>query len=547
MDKDEELAPLTPVATSQAAPSPAPAPLAGAETSKPPEQELAPLPARDDKASTITLRQRWVRLVRTARWRAHWLWPSVVPGPDRRADPEFRVRHDREVNERTRVPDGESLTLTAMWGVEVFGPSEVDRLYEGLVRLGWRNSSSDAPGWIRHQRAFGGAGGWYEVGPVFTRGEKARLAMIDNHAQLPEGVDHLLVRIFQLTSSLTCVLIGFSLKPELARCYEEELNRDRRTVSERGKRRWSISYLDPHHLKTRSIDQTRNRLRGLVSDWFASNLPGYFCGRPPGHVLSAELVTTMNEHLLPRDRDSGHVPFDHWRRVIANVSYLDVWTLAECQGVRVAAWDRHLADEPLHVVATLRRQDVPSKSVELYGGPGPWAILSFCHERLDGVLINLAGLSFLRIASREIKASREALQLKRTSGRNSLQVLEKIQTFFDHSVGIPASAAELRDRSERVALYQHECAHFTAPPWPKAEEPRALATQLREQTGMLAKSVLAEEHALREHLEQLSSILSVRESVTAQRRMEWLTVAALIVAFMSLVVAALTLWMPQSR
>ena len=64
---------------------------------------------------------------------------------------------------------------------------------------------------------------------------------------------------------------------------------------------------------------------------------------------------------------------------------------------------------------------------------------------------------------------------------------------------------------------------------------------------MLAKNVLAEEHALREHLEQLSNILSVRESVTAQRRMEWLTVAALIVAFMSLIVAALTLWMPQSR
>jgi hypothetical protein len=64
-----------------------------------------------------------------------------------------------------------------------------------------------------------------------------------------------------------------------------------------------------------------------------------------------------------------------------------------------------------------------------------------------------------------------------------------------------------------------------------------IANMLQDRTNWLAKQVRTEEHTAREHFEQLASILSVRESVRAQRRMEWLTLAALFVATGSLAVA----------
>jgi hypothetical protein len=69
------------------------------------------------------------------------------------------------------------------------------------------------------------------------------------------------------------------------------------------------------------------------------------------------------------------------------------------------------------------------------------------------------------------------------------------------------------------------------------DEPREFAHALREQTKFLATRAIAEEHSLREHFEQLSSVLSVRESIRTQRRMEWLTVVALLVAMGSLWIA----------
>ena len=53
----------------------------------------------------------------------------------------------------------------------------------------------------------------------------------------------------------------------------------------------------------------------------------------------------------------------------------------------------------------------------------------------------------------------------------------------------------------------------------------------------MAVEVISEERSIREHFEQLSTVLSVRESVRAQKRIEWLTVVALIVAAASFFVA----------
>lgn len=481
------------------------------------------------------------RIARQVRWRAHWLLPNILP-PPYRDETAYRNERERKSNEESRVPSDEELRLLVMWGMELFGPAEIELLYERLARLKWTagaatSKTDGALNWVRHQRSYGGEGGWYNVGIVAERSDQQRSLMRDNFASLPIEVDHLLVRIFQLTPSLTCVLVGFALKDQATRSYEVELNRDRKTVRERSSHRWAVSSLEPTHLKGRSIEQVRSRMQNLVKRWFRDNLPGFFCNLSGSHLPTAELVTTRTRHLLPDEHHEQPDIYFGWRHLVAHVSRFDVWTYAECPALQFSAGGHGFADESFHLVVALCTSDVPEDSLKYIGGREFGSYVAYSHELLDGILSNYAGMAFLKEVSKDLKISRAKLKVSSFRHRSGLRVLERIQSFFDRSLGTPAVATELRDRSKRPGLYQHECSRFISPKWTKDEEQREFAKVLCEQTHFLATRVIAEENSTREHFEQLASILSVRESIKAQRRMEWLTVIALVVATGSLIVA----------
>lgn len=481
------------------------------------------------------------RLARKIWGRMHWVFPNALhsPGMD---ETRYLQKQERESNEASRVPEGEELRLSLVWGMELFGPAEVEQLYEKLARLRWsagfaRSKAGGALDWVRHQRAYGGDGGWYNVGAVAEHGNGQRFMMLSNYASLPVEVDYLLVRIFQSTPSLTCVLVGFVLKERGANNYQIELSRDRRTVRERSKHRWFISILDPAHLKKRSIEQARSKIQDMVGRWFGTNLPGFFCGLSSGRVPTAELITTRTSRLFSDERDEPRSTLSGWRRLLANDSPFDVWTSAECPGLQFSTGEHGSTDEPFHLVVSLCESDVPEDTLKHLGGREHGSYAAYCHEMLDGILSNYAGLAFLREVSKDLKVSRGELKLSRLSHRGGVHVLERIQSFFDRSLGTPAVATELRDRSKHLSLYQHECSNFVSSMWGENDGRREIANVLRERTHFLATRVVAEEHSTREHFEQLSSILSVRESVRAQHRMELLTIVALVAAICSLLVA----------
>lgn len=509
-----------------------------AATSNDPESSAQ----EDTKTASPPPPASWAsRLIRQAKWRAHWLMPNTVP-PPHGGEKAYHARRDRESNEASRIPEDEQLRLSVVWGVELFGPAEVESLYDSLRRLNWtsgigRSKEDGALTWVRHQREYGGAGSWYNVGLVTEGSDRGRLLMIDNYASMPEGVEHLLVRIFQLTPSLTSVLVGFVFKDYFAQSYAVELNRDRKTVRERTLRRSSISILDPGHLKGRSLELARSRTRDVARRWFDANLPGFFCGLPNDRMPTAELITTQAHHLFSEENDRPTSIHFGWRRLVSNSSRFDVWTYADCSGLRFVTGDRGRTKETPHLVVALCTSDVPGDALKHWGGHERHAYVAYCHERMDGILSNYAGLAFLRETSKDLKTSRAALNIGNVSRRKSVRALEQIQSFFDRSLGTPAVATELLDRSKYVSYYKHECARFLSPGWAKEEVQREYGSDLCEQTQFLASKVISEEHSMREHFEQLSSILSVRESVRAQRRMEWLTVVALALAAASLYAA----------
>lgn len=115
--------------------------------------------------------------------------------------------------------------------------------------------------------------------------------------------------------------------------------------------------------------------------------------------------------------------------------------------------------------------------------------------------------------------------------------LDEIGAFFDRTLGAPVIARELAKQSKQAHWYRHDCAAFSLPPWREGEKPSTLPETIQAGVRRLSVQLGEEETALRDQFAQLSSILSVRESIRAQRWMFALTVLALMVASASLLVA----------
>jgi hypothetical protein len=87
-------------------------------------------------------------------------------------------------------------------------------------------------------------------------------------------------------------------------------------------------------------------------------------------------------------------------------------------------------------------------------------------------------------------------------------------------------------------MWYQECGDFVTQEWGH-DRNRAytLAEALASRMRGLAEHFSKDEASTREQFEQFASILSIKESIRAQKRMEILTVVALLVAFLSLLAA----------
>lgn len=488
----------------------------------------------ESKAARLAIKIK--RLAHTIRWRAYWLLPNALPVPYRQ-DKSHRIQRDRESNEQSRVPVDEELRIQVIWGAELYGPSEADALYEGLERLKWAAGSDaeGANGWVKHQRTYGRGSAWYNVGLAAERKDRSRFIMLENFASLPDNVDYIIVRLYQLTPSLTCIVIGFVLKESTSYCYEEELRRDRSSIKERHWRGWAVSTIEPDHLKQRSIDNIRTKLRGITMRWFRQNLPGYFSGLADDRMPTAELITSKSQQLMPCITEARQ-GYGWWSQVI-EFSPLDVWTSADCPELRFSTLRKRGDQGSLHILATLRTASIPDDKLKMFGGHGRSAYASYCNEILDGLLSNYAAISYLQEVSKDIKSSRSELRMSEMKRANGMRVLQRVQSFFDRSLSTPAVARELRDLSSNLSHHLHTCPKFTSPQWPDTLKKFEIAKTLCKHTNYLATQVISDEHSTREHFDQLSNILNIRESIRAQRRVEWISIAAFLVAAGSLLIA----------
>lgn len=478
-------------------------------------------------------------ILRKLHGRAHWFAPNLIPSS--RLDAAYDRRDDRQSNKISSVPEDAELRVRALWGVEVFGPNESDRLYEALSRLTWSAGSGGrerggALAWVQQQRSYG-SGGNYNVGPVVRPDQRGRFLGVDNQSKMPAGVDYLTVRIHQICPAVTCLVVCFVLETETTKCYERELNLERRTRRRRSIR-WWVSRLSPSHIKQEAIKDLRSKLRGSICKWFRETIPGYFATSNLANRLPfAELLCTAGDSIFAT-RSSG-LYFD-WRRILVNPAEHEIWTKQGTTPLRFVLdrsdWSVNLSN---FLVAVLPPSSLPAERLEMYGGPN--GVVHICNEELDGLLPFIAISSYLEEISRELRLAREGLRLSKSRGK-TLRSIKRIQQFFDRSAGVPAAAREICKLAEHPGALNFYCEGFTAPKLGRETIERDFAEELRRRLHYIASTLLEDESSTREHFEQLSSVLSIRESIGAQRRMELLTVTALLVAGLSLAAAWPEIW-----
>lgn len=470
------------------------------------------------------------------RWRIHATFPNSMASPYGDETAYLNERDEKE-NLETRIPVAEELRMPAIWGVEIFGPAEIESLYEQLRRLKWDAHPSGSPDhapirWVKESRIYGGTG-YLNIGVVKRPGSSN---MASRHTgPVPKGVDYLLVKIFQISPAITCVVVGFKLTENYSSVFERELLTDRKTVRRPIFGKFTYQMLGPELLKREAIDRARRRHRDMVVGWFRKNLRGFSYSTSKGLRLpTAELLTSKHHTIMgPLGEEIGD---NGWANLLVPFAWSNIWVSTKYKGLRLRHSDLS-SDIPSHTIVTLQTSNLPEEEFTRYGGQSPSNIVAFVHELVEHTYCHHAALAMLQEISRTLKESREKLKIEGRSYRKLFRSIDAIKLFFDRSLGFPIILSDLHKKSESLWQYKQGCHEFSTPSLVAHEVPEKLSESLCAATKRISERVQVEEAIAREHFQQIASILSTRESVKTQRRMAYLTVFALVLTFGSLLVS----------
>lgn len=502
------------------------------------EQPPVPTEESAQDVSVPVQRPRWRQWSSKLYWRAHCLAPYLVPHPGGKL--EFDTERDQEENEKSRIEVGRNLRAPMIWGVELYGPAEISSLYAGLSRLGWSRAGGwkpehDAEDQVRRMRS-NGAGSWLNIGHVRGRSASGSFPLNDNYAPLPHGVESLIVGASQITASLTAVVIGFHLEESFATRYESEINTDRQMHRRRIPRSWTVEWNGPGHQKEEAVASVRRDSRAMVGAWFSRHLPGYFSAlNLEERFPTMELLVARGISLRESDEPSSRRQFD-WQRLLVNTSPYDVWDSNDNPGLQLGLEHCYDSNTGLHVYITLDPSALPDSALEGRGERSSRAYSWHCDRMFSGFLVHMAAIEYLKIHAQELHTTRERLKLTRSNSRNVAKTLDEIGRFFDTTLGSPAIIRELVVHSESEVWFRRSCEDFGSKPF-EDEEHRMLYADVQSGVRNRSMRLMEDEAALRTHFEQLTTILSVRESIRLQRRTLLLTLITVGVALGSLAVA----------
>jgi hypothetical protein len=507
-------------------------------------------PAEENAA----MERRWWALIRV-----RYLPPFIKRYARRRVDTiaarhavRYFGRQDPADNQNTRIPEGEEVHVPAIWLTELYTPTTLAGLLDGLPPFlakaqDMGHDREDLVEWVRAARRRGG-GAWQTLPYVFPPDSNRFWPdrIVDT---LPDGIAFARPGIYTLTSTVTAVTTMFLLDEAHSRVLGSIVNQDR-SFRTRLLPHGGVAFSDVRQQKQEAADAWRAQLRDDAARWLAARLPGSFHRLAPGQLPTVELLLT--EQQRPWEEPAGQQRGRGWTELLDLEGFDGYWQCADPSWLRLRErrfHGRRPGQRHILTLAGLR----PEFLETLPPPPTGTGQLDQAVQHLDFYVVALANRWALTSLLLELDEQLAATQdlAERSGGGRSPRALTQIQqqllrTGMDSQIVAADIVRYAQDEAarRRDILDFHEVLPSALA---RREIPRAsLADTIRQGQINQGNRVTQAEVGLRELLNTSAQLTAAAENLRLQRRVLLLTVVSLIVAAVAAAAAVIALRMSSN-
>ena len=477
-------------------------------------------------------------------WRMHaYLYrkfPLLVPRPNIKELLASVRRSDAEANRRSEPPVDEEILIRSLWAVEFYSPSHISNLIEKFSTLGWtaeKNSrrNRDPASWIQERRTAPNATGWMNLG-VIRRGTDTEPFGYGHHADLPEGIEYAIAAMHSLTSSVSCIVVGF-IMDDLASKRIDKALRQERTTELKALKRGGHQIMGPVFQKQRDVAAIRTELRHRTSGWFRANLPGLFAsdGVVGSHPTCEVLTLRVTNPFPEEEQDSSAT----WLTSLELHRSGEVWSSRTWDGLKLV-WPLRgeMRSQPHAILVTREDSHLCEKAEEDDGGNRELLVHEL--ERIPSTLVSRWGIvGMLNYYERYLNYCRDMMIPSARPKATPVKVIDDVCSRVANGIDISAMAVELREFAGTSGTFRLDLEEFDSfRSLSGTRNTRSLSSELMRLTHNQSMRIESADQASRTILNQYASLLATRENLRLQRQVSRLTGA---IAFLTVIIVVFTM------
>jgi hypothetical protein len=462
-------------------------------------------------------------------------------------------RRDPAENAATRLPPGEEARVPLILLAEVFTPTTIDSLIDGMGRLARKSagmslvSGAELAEWVRSSRQGRVLNSVRYIGYVAPKGIDVGPKF---EAEVPPGIKHVHLSVQMLTPTVTMLTAAFRLHDDYARGLEAILDKNIDSRTEKSENGYGL--LTVGMQKDRATDQWRAHLRRDAAEWIAKYFPGSFHRLAPGQLPTIELLVTRNYQPWEPTSDPSEIP--GWAGILDIGGWLEYWQCAGRSSFRLS--ERHIRSRNFDlrhalVLATAKEPRpgnetgdtvdeasiLPDLNSVATGLLARWSLLALVRELAEQLprMQDTAERASRKQGFRQVVRTVTALQQENLrSGLDSRIVVGDIVSFTQNPMWRTHLLSILADFSEVIPARRSTAGPGAA----------SLIELWRSWTAAVGREILRSERDLREVLSTNAALTGAAANLRLQRTTIWIAVLSGIIAAVAAAAAVLAIWHP---
>lgn len=445
-----------------------------------------------------------------------------------RSSLEWNSKRDPAINEDTTPGPDEFIQLHHLWAVEFYTPSHAQHLASAFSTLGWDKSASDEnklSNWLKKSRLDSGGGGYINLGFIHPPGTRRLSFGLDRIAPLPSNVEYATAHLFNLTSSLTSLAVGFVFKQEQRRAFDTALREKYATYAAPVPGGFSIR--DPRSQKLQKIFDAREEIRSAVQKWFREYAPGIFSGSGvESDIPTCEFLTFRKA--IPFQSDSQGTCIDSYLDILDMRHNWDCWIDKEYPGL-FFGWPLTRNRDRCHSILAINEDSYSQYKLEAYGGANTASYIGFIDLDIKTFLTRWGCLQLLHELERRLNRLRDANSF-RSLRSDPVKLLKGLRSDISDSIDIAVLSPELADFASDRGMFEYEMPNFSSAR--KDRTPVHLTKAFKSAITRISERLALTDRTVKDLLIQQANLVSATENLKLQRRIGLLTITLTILTLL---------------